>query len=193
MRVHGLLAIVALTGLTTLSVAQGKNSGEMMPTGKAFLTKAGQINLTEIELGKIAERKGDNEAVRDFGQRMVEDHSNAQSELEQTAKQSGVSLPMQAGSDAAVLRQTLAGVSGAQFDEIYMHHMLAGHKQAIACFENEIEHGEKPAVKSYAEKILPVIQDHIRIAEDVAGKMAMSGKRGLTEPDKAIAASAMPH
>lgn len=75
---------------------------------------------------------------------------------------------------------------------MYIRHMLSGHKGAIADFENEIEQGHNPAIKSYAEKVLPVIQDHVRIAEDVAGKMDLAGKQGLEDPYKAITASAQP-
>ena len=58
----------------------------------------------------------------------------------------------------------------------------------ISEFENEIEHGHDQAVKSYAEQTLPALQDHIRIAEDIAGKMGMSGKTGLSDEAKAITA-----
>jgi putative membrane protein len=193
MKAMSLFAALAMVlTLVVAGSAQQKSWNGKMPTGKAFLTKAAEINLGEIELGKLAQQKGNNQAVKDFGQRMVEDHSKAETQLEPLAKQEGVTLPKMAGSSVAHLRQQLSGESGAQFDEMYMKHMMAGHKQAIAAFEHEIEHGQNPAIKAYAEKCLPVIQDHIRIAEDVAGKMDMPGRPGLEQPDKAIAASAMP-
>jgi hypothetical protein len=70
--------------------------------------------------------------------------------------------------------------------------MLSGHKDAIAALESDVEHENNPAIKAYMEKTLPVIQDHIRIAEDIAGKMGMPGKEGLQQPDKAITASPTP-
>ena len=108
------------------------------------------------------------------------------------AKQEGVTLPTQPGADGKSLHQQLSNASGAQLDEMYIRHMLSGHKGAIANFENEIEDGRNPAIKSYAESVLPIIQDHIRIAEDVAGKMGLAGKQGLDDPYKAINASAQP-
>lgn len=123
---------------------------------------------------------------------MVEDHTKAEDGLRQIAQQQGVTLPSSAGQHAAMLQQQLSGVTGAQFDKIYIEHMLAGHKEAIDAFENEIEHGSNPAIKGYAENTLSVIQDHIRIAEDVAGKMGLSGAQGLESPPKAIAAPASP-
>ena len=183
-----LALVVAVLGFVSLGWAQDQN----MPTGKAFIKKAAEINLGEIELGKLAEQKGHNQAVKDFGKRMVEDHTKAEDELQRVAKQEGVTLPTQPGAEGKSLHQQLSNASGAQFDEMYIRHMLSGHKGAIADFENGVEDGRTSAIKSYAEKVLPVIQDHIRIAEDVAGKMDLAGKQGLGDPYKAITASAKP-
>ncbi|MFZ3212822.1 MAG: DUF4142 domain-containing protein [Terriglobales bacterium] len=187
-----LAVVVAVLTLMVVCPAQQSSSNRSMATGKAFIDKAAEINLGEVELGKLAEQRGNNQAVKDFGRRMIQDHTQAEQELQQLAKQEGVTLPGQPGSEANSLREQLSSASGAQFDHIYLEHMLAGHKGAIAAFENEIEHGQDPAVKAYAEKVLPVIQDHVRIAEDVAGKMGMAGREGLEQPTKAITAPATP-
>jgi predicted outer membrane protein len=63
---------------------------------------------------------------------------------------------------------------------------LQGHKEAISAFESEIEHGQNQEAKNYAEQTLPTLQDHIRIAEDVAGKLGLAGKTGLSDETKAI-------
>jgi putative membrane protein len=185
------IVVMVLTVVSTVA-AQQSSSDQNMPTDKAFITKAAEINLGEVELGRMTEQKGNNQAVKDFGQRMIEDHTNAESQLQQLAKQEGVMLPSQPGSAATNLHQQLSSVSGAQFDEMYIDHMLAGHKGAITVFENEIEHGQNPAIRAFAESVLPVIQDHVRIAEDVAGKMDLAGRQGLEDPSKAITAPATP-
>lgn len=188
-------AVASLTVLLFAAVgsaAPQNNSDQNMPTGKDFITHAAQINLAEIELGNLAQQKGNNDAVRQFGKLMVTDHTNAQNELKQLAAERNFTLPAQPEKAASNLDTRLSHMSGAQFDQDYVRHMLQGHDKAVAEFENEIEHGRDPAIKAYAEKILPTIQDHIRIAEDLAGKMGMSGNAGLSQPDKAIAASAQP-
>ena len=73
-------------------------------------------------------------------------------------------------------------------NETYVLKELQGHKQVISEFEQELEHGQDQAVKNYASQTLPTLQDHIRIAEDIAGKMGMSGRVGLSDETKAIAA-----
>jgi len=89
MRKASILAVVvAVVALITVSPAQQSRSNEM-PTGKAFLDKAAEINLGEVELGKLAEQKGNNEAVKDFGKRMIEDHTRAEHELQQVPSKKG--------------------------------------------------------------------------------------------------------
>ena len=187
-----LAAVAALLAFPVSGFARDKNTAATMPTGSSFLSTADQINLGEIQLGKLAEQKGNNPAVRDFGKRMVEDHTKLEEQLRSLAKSKGVTLPAQPAASVAALQQQLSNDSGAKFDQVYIQHMLSGHKQAIDTFENEIEHGRNTAFQSYAESALPVIQDHIRIAEDVAGKMDLSGSAGLTMPAKAITAAARP-
>ena len=119
---------------------------------------------------------------------MVTDHTQASQELKAMAKSIGATLSTQPTAAETTQKDELAKLSGAKLDAAYLSGQLADHKQAIAAFENEIEHGENKAVKEYAENTLPTLQDHIRIAEDVAGKMDMSGKTGLTQESKAIVA-----
>ncbi|HUO34922.1 MAG TPA: DUF4142 domain-containing protein [Candidatus Acidoferrum sp.] len=178
--------------LISMAGGTGATQNSNMPTGKNFITAAANINLAEVELGKLAGQKGNNQAIKDFGKRMIADHTQLESELQSLAKSADVTLPSAAGANASSLKNQLSADSASKFDDAYIEHMLAGHKQAIAMFENEIKHGQNAEIKSYAEKALPVIQDHIRIAEDVAGKMHLSGKLGLESPSKAISASASP-
>lgn len=185
------IAIVPLLFTLMCSGQQSRPASEM-PTGDAFLKKVAEINMAEIKLGNMAEQKGHSQAVKDFGRRMIQDHTKAEAELRNTAKQQRITLPSQPSEQAENFASELSKKSGNQFDKLYIEHMLKGHKGAIAIFENEIEHGKNATAKSYAEEILPAIQDHIRIAENVAGKMDLAGQQGLHQPDKAIMASASP-
>ena len=187
-----LAAAAAALACPLVSSARNRKSTAELPTGKDFITAAADINLGERELGKLAGQKGNNQAVKDFGKLMVKDHSMAESQLEQVAKRSGVVLPAEPSANFSDLKEQLSKESGTKFDQAYVQHMLSGHKQAIATFENEIDRGQDAAFKAYAESMLPTIQDHIRIAEDIDGKMGLSGKSGLEMPNKAISAPAEP-
>ena len=59
----------------------------------AFMKKAAIGGMAEVELGQIAQRNGSSAQVKDFGARMVQDHSKANDELKQLAGAKGVMLP----------------------------------------------------------------------------------------------------
>jgi putative membrane protein len=44
---------------------------------KAFIRESMQGNLAEIEMGKLAQRRSDNEGVKSFGRLLVDDHRAA--------------------------------------------------------------------------------------------------------------------
>lgn len=168
------------------------STNQQMPTGKDFIKKVAEINLGEVALGKLAQQKASDPAVKEFGKLMEQDHSNAQDQLRTLAQQKGVTLPSGPGAEGNNLKQQLSSTSGNQFDKTYVEHMLSGHKKAIAMLENEVENGQDQAIKNFAEKVLPTIQDHIRIAENIAGQMSLSSEKGLSHQQKAITASVTP-
>lgn len=182
--------LVTSAQVKTPSSTTQSQSPANLSTGKTFVDDAAQINLGEIALGKLAEQMGDNQAVKDFGNRMIADHTKAQDQLEQVAKAEGITLPTQPSAKMESMQKQLENTPVKQFDKQYIDHMLSGHKTAINMFENEIENGHNRRDKTYAEQVLPVIQDHVRLAENVAGKMQIAGSQGLDSPANAIVASA---
>jgi len=184
-------AMVAVLALAGVALAQGSKAAAM-PVGKAFLAKVSQINFAEVELGHLAQQKGHNEAVRRFGELMVSDHSQAEEALKPLAARLHVTIAAKPGKAVFALESRLSHLSATEFDKDYMQHMVVGHNRAIAMIENEIEHDRNASARAFAEKILPTVQDHLRVAENVVGQMGMSGNAGISQPSKAIVASGMP-
>jgi putative membrane protein len=191
--VRGKWVVVAFLGLLlggTLFAQQKsmeKSQQSMLNSGdRSFITKAAEANLAEIDAAKLVDQKSTDPAVKDFASRMLKDHTQANQELTAMAKTNGVTAPTEAG--AAEQRQIdeLRKLSGTKLNDTYLQNELQGHKQVISEFEQELDHGQDQAVKNYAAQTLPTLQDHIRIAEDVVGKMGMSGKAGLSDEANAI-------
>ena len=62
----------------------------------------------------------------------------------------------------------LAGLSGKAFDDAFTTHMLQGHTKAVAKFEkasNDLESGE---LKQFVESTLPVLKEHLAMAQRLA-------------------------
>ena len=93
--------------------------------------------MAEVELGQLAEQNGQSQEVKDFGKRMVTDHSKANDELKQVAEKEDVTLPTTLDAKDQATKERLEKLHGAAFDKAYMHDMVMDHKADIAEFKHE--------------------------------------------------------
>ena len=56
-------------------------------------------------------------------------------------------------------------LKGAAFDRKYIHEMIAGHTKAIETYKKEADDAQNPALKTYAQQALPVLQKHLDAAK----------------------------
>jgi putative membrane protein len=149
----------------------GENSpSSLSSTDRNFILQAARSNMLEVELGRLAVQRGASDAVKQHGQQMVEEHSQANQELMQLAMQKGIELsPTEMSGQSTALRQQLSGLSGASFDAAYKQAMLASHNQAIALFQAQSRQGQDPDLKAWATKMLPNLQAHLQMVNRMAG------------------------
>ncbi|NUZ06633.1 DUF4142 domain-containing protein [Piscinibacter koreensis] len=148
------------------NATSGAARGAAVPAAdRRFVEKAAMGGMAEVELGRLAQQKAQNDQVKQFGQRMVDDHSRANSELMQIATGKGMQPPTTLDKKAQSDRAKLEKLSGADFDRQYMAHMLADHKKDIAEFQKEAKSGRDADIKAFAAKTLPTLQDHLKLAQ----------------------------
>jgi len=138
-----------------------------------FMKEAAQGGMAEVKLGQMAAEKGQDEAVKDFGERMVKDHGKANEELKTLAKSEDVTLPTEMSSEAEETQERLQKLSGAEFDKAYMQEMLKDHKKDIEAFEQEANNGTDPEVKAWAAKTLPTLREHSQLGQTTAEKVGV--------------------
>jgi len=136
----------------------------------AFLKNAAEGGKAEVELGQLAVEKASSPEVKQFGQRMVDDHSKANQRLEQVANKEGVTLPTSLDAKDQALKDKLSNASGEQFDHLYMSNMVRDHQQDVREFRQEANNGQDPDVKQFAQQTLPTLQEHLKQAESIAPK-----------------------
>jgi putative membrane protein len=126
---------------------------------KAFMRNAAKGGQMEVEWGKLAEQNGHDPNVKNFGKKMVTDHSKANKELMALAKEEGVSLP----------RGNAAGKW--KSDKNYINMMVKDHEKDLAEFQKEASSGSDPDLKKFADKYSKVVQAHLDIAKGIQGKL----------------------
>jgi putative membrane protein len=110
---------------------------------------------------------------------MVQDHGKANDELKQVASTKGITLPTEPDSAHKKEMDRLGKLSGADFDREYMKHAVSDHKKDVSEFEKQAKSAKDTDLKSFAEKTLPTLQEHLKLAESVndavkSGKASMS-------------------
>jgi len=121
------------------STAMGSNNATAMATSasvsrgdRKFMERAAQGGMAEVQLGKLAAEKALSPEVKQFGQRMVDDHGKANDRLKQLATTKGVNLPTELDRSTQREMDKLAKLSGADFDREYMKHMVSDHRRTSA-------------------------------------------------------------
>jgi len=141
----------------------------LSPSDQIFAKKAAQGGMAEVQLGQLAVTKASSQKVKDFGQKMVDDHSKANDQLKSIAGQNNVTLPTSLSPKDKQLVNRLSGLSGADFDKAYMSAMVKDHQMDISQFEAEASSGRNTDLKSFASNTLPTLKEHLSLAKDAAG------------------------
>jgi putative membrane protein len=175
------LAAFSSLGMVTAVTAQSSNdsmasgnsassTGKLAPADKQFIKKAAQGGLAEVQLGQLATEKADSPDVKQFGQKMVDDHSKANDQLKQVASNKGVTVPDKLSAKDAATKARLEKLSGKAFDRAYMRDMVTDHTKDVSEFRTEAKTAKDPDVKSFASQTLPTLQDHLKQAKSIAPK-----------------------
>jgi putative membrane protein len=130
-----------------------------------FAMMAAMDGMTEVELGRLAVQKGMSDAVKQFGQRMIDDHTNANQQLMQLASTKGITLPTTLDAKHAAMVQKFQSLNGAEFDRQYAKAMVSDHKKAVAMFQKEADKGMDADLKAFASQTLPTLQGHLSMAQ----------------------------
>jgi putative membrane protein len=146
--------------------------GKMMADHK-FAMEAAMGGMMEVELGRVAASKGASDEVRQFGQRMVDDHSKANEELMRVASSKGMTLPTAPDPKHQMEMQKLSALSGEKFDREYVKMMVKDHKKDVAAFQKEAGGGMDADIKAFAASTLPTLREHLQMIQRINDKMAM--------------------
>ncbi|MBV9252330.1 MAG: DUF4142 domain-containing protein [Acetobacteraceae bacterium] len=152
-----------------------------------FARAAAVGGLSEVELGNIAEHGAQDSTVREFGQRMVSDHSKANNQLKELAAAASIPLPNTPDAEHQRTREQLQKVHGSAFDRAYIRGQVSDHQQTAQLFEYEIGSGQDPQLKGFASEVLPIALQHLEMAQNIDAHLT-----GAAEPETAIPASAVP-
>jgi putative membrane protein len=164
----GMASVIAGTGL---ALAQSPR-GALTDADRKFVEEAAEGGQMEVELGKLAQQKARNDAVKQFGQRMATDHAKAGQELAQLAAGKGVELSKQPERKTQMEKDRLSKATGAAFDREYVQMMVKDHEKDVAAFKRASQQTQDPDLKAWAAKTLPTLEDHLKSIKQIESQVA---------------------
>ncbi|MCU1312880.1 MAG: putative exported protein [Acidobacteriaceae bacterium] len=135
---------------------------------KAFVKKALGGSMAEVEMGKLALQKSNNEQVKQFAQKMVDDHGKMIDQMKPAADAMGVKVPTQPPAGEMKKMEKMKSLSGDAFDQAYIKDMVADHKKDDKEFKQEAQYTKNPQLKELVTQSDQTIEEHLHMAEQLA-------------------------
>jgi putative membrane protein len=166
-RFQSFAAITAfgLVALAPAAIAQKQSANRMMTPDTTFATKAAQGGIAEVQMGQLAKDHASSQAIKDYGQKMIDDHSKANDQLKQILSSKSMTLPDAMNATDQATYDRLSKLNGAEFDRAYMSDMVKDHRADINEFKREANGGKDPDLKQFASDALTTLQSHLQMAE----------------------------
>jgi putative membrane protein len=142
--------------------------GQNTAMDKLFVKKALQGGMAEVQLGQLTLQKSNNDQVKQFAQRMIDDHTKLGEQMKPVAQQLGVSEPNDLSKKDKSTIAKLQGLSGPAYDQAYIRDMVKDHKQDLSDFQTEASSGQDQTVKDAANQGSKVIAQHLQMVQQLA-------------------------
>jgi putative membrane protein len=122
--------------------------------------------MVEANLGQLSQTLASSQPIKDYAQMLVADHTKDFDQLEDIAHQANLNRPNAIDAEHnKMMIDPFQNLKGAAFDHRYIQEMITGHTKAIAVYMKESAYAQNPALKSYAEQALPLLQKHLEEAK----------------------------
>ena len=147
------------------SFAAEKEKSDKSSTDQAFIRKAAIGGMTEVELGKLAEKNAKKDDVKDFGKQMVKDHGKANDDLKGVASKINATVPDKVNAKHQATIDKFSKLSAEAFDSAYVKEMVKDHEKDIAEFEKASGEVKDADLKKFIDDTIPVMKNHLEMVK----------------------------
>jgi len=170
MKKMALVAVTVFAASASAVFAQAPNDAQIA----AIVVAANQV---DIDAGKLAESKGSNKEVKDFGKRMVADHSGVNKQatalvtkLKVKPEENDTSKSLKsAGADNL---KRLKELKGAEFDKAYIDNEVTYHQNVLDAVDKTLTPNAKnQELKDLLVQVRPAFVAHLEHAKQLQSSL----------------------
>jgi putative membrane protein len=162
-----IIAICLLFAAPALAQSVGEKSGVnsllgLSPSTADFVKEAAVGDIFEIQSSQLAAERAD-APTKAFASQMITDHQKTSNELKAMVQD----IPTALDSSHQKMLDKLVGLNGADFTKQYQSDQVSAHKDAVSLFQRYAKGGDNAALKDWAAKMLPDLEQHFQMAQDL--------------------------
>jgi len=173
-------AAVGVAGVTKA----GETTGQLTEGDAKFARTAMEGGMAEVRMGQLIMEGAQSSSLRDFGQRIVKDHTKANQELIRLAAGKGVPAPSQPDQKHEKMLSELSKLKGAEFDKTAIHHAVVDHQENIRLFETASQTAQDSELKAFVQKTLPTLKEHLELAKGLESDATTTSSESSPSPEQ---------
>jgi putative membrane protein len=135
---------------------------------QSFLHDTLEGNTAQVQMSQLAQEKSSSDDVKQFGQKMVQIHTELNDQLAPAAKQLGVNEPKSPSKKQKKQLEQLQALSGPDFDTAYIQAMAKQQQHDLKEFKDEAQSGQNPNLQQAAKQDEPVLNEHYQVLQKLA-------------------------
>ena len=164
------------TTIATISGDSDSGDTDRRGTGninkdRKYIVNVDNHHNMEIRLGQLAEERGRDESVKEFGRRMAQDHSELRKQWLTMISNSGMKFKSGMGPKHREKIDYLQQFSGREFDREYMTLMTKHHRGYVSYFSKEGRAANYAGVPRAVNRAIPTLQQHFQLAKRIGGRV----------------------
>lgn len=133
-----------------------------------FVTHTLSNSSAEAQMSQLATQKSTSPDIKEYGQKMVQIHSQLSQQLQPVAHMLGVNSEQKPSKKDKKAIEQLKTLNGSAFDQAYIQAMAKDQKHDVKSFKDEQTAAQNPTVKKAAQIDEPVLSQHLQILEQLA-------------------------
>jgi len=173
----------AAAGDDQAQAAAGKQSGQKQAPTQMFIKDMYSHNLYEIQVSQLAQKHAQDDEIKELAQMLIKDHQQANQQLKQIAQSAQVQVQEQLDPVHQAKLQKFQQLPQTEFGRKYANDQVAGHMVAVLELTYQSKKAQNEQVKQFATKMLPKMQQHLKMATQIATTQAGgAGGSGEAQP-----------
>jgi putative membrane protein len=134
-----------------------------------FVHTASIANEFEIESSQLALEKSQNDNIKKFAQRMVDDHTKTGEKMKEVLSSTDLKVKPADKLDNKhqKMLDKLKSASNDNFDRQYVSIQNEAHREAVDLFDSYSKSGKDARLKGFASETLPTLKEHLEHVEQL--------------------------